>query len=119
MLWSITTAHSEQGDATPPNVLGRDDDHSSRVHRLRGSRVRTHRSTSSVTSTSNGSTIPRLEAVVARVRSRPPIVPSNFTHELEHQKATVEDLVDFDGAEDPYWPVNWSGKKKIIAHGAV
>jgi MFS family permease len=41
-------------------------------------------------------------------------VPSNFTHELEHQKTTVEDLVDFDGADDPYWPVNWSRKKKII-----
>ncbi|OAL27631.1 hypothetical protein AYO20_09704 [Fonsecaea nubica] len=108
-----TTTHSEHGDAKP-NGLGIDDDHSSRARRLRGSRARTHRSTSSVTSTSSVSTIPRLEAVVARVRSRPPIVPSKFTHELEHQKTTVEDLVDFDGADDPYWPVNWSMKKKII-----
>ncbi|KIW97549.1 uncharacterized protein Z519_01133 [Cladophialophora bantiana CBS 173.52] len=57
-------------------------------------------------------TITRRETILSRIRSRPPI--GTFTHPLEHQKTTVEDLVDFDGADDPYRPVNWSMKKKVV-----
>ncbi|OQV01755.1 hypothetical protein CLAIMM_07052 [Cladophialophora immunda] len=57
-------------------------------------------------------TVTRRETILSRIRSRPPI--GTFTHPLEHRQTTVEDLVDFDGADDPYRPVNWTMKKKVI-----
>jgi hypothetical protein len=54
----------------------------------------------------------RAENVLSRVRSRPPI--GNFSHPLEHVKTTVDDLVDFDGPDDPYRPVNWTMRKKVM-----
>lgn len=53
----------------------------------------------------------RTESVLSRIRSRPPI--GAFTHPLQHQKTTTDDLVDFEGPDDPYHPVNWAMKKKI------
>ncbi|KIX03113.1 uncharacterized protein Z518_06663 [Rhinocladiella mackenziei CBS 650.93] len=58
-------------------------------------------------------TVTRRETILSRIRSRPPI--GQFNHPLEHQKTTVDDLVDFDGPDDPYRPVNWEMKKKVIA----
>ena len=57
-------------------------------------------------------TATRRETVVSRIRTRPPI--GTFAHPLEHQKTTVDDLVDFDGPGDLYRPLNWSMKKKVI-----
>lgn len=57
------------------------------------------------------SAISRRETILSRVRSRPPI--GNFSHPLTHQPTTVEVLVDFDGPDDPYRPINWTLKKKI------
>lgn len=61
------------------------------------------------------SRISRRETAVSKIRSRAPI--GQFTHPLEHQKTSVDDLVDFDGADDPYRPVNWTMKKKCITTG--
>lgn len=52
------------------------------------------------------------QRVLSRIRSRPPV--GNFSHPLEHQKTTIEELVDFDGPDDPYRPVNWAMKKKVF-----
>ncbi|RMZ77281.1 hypothetical protein DV737_g4461, partial [Chaetothyriales sp. CBS 132003] len=56
--------------------------------------------------------ISRRQTVLSRIRSRPPI--GNFTHALEHAKTSKDYLVDFDGPDDPYRPVNWPLKKKVI-----
>ena len=56
-------------------------------------------------------TISRRETVLSRIRTRPPI--GNFTHPLSHKQTTVEELVGFDGPDDPYRPINWSLKKKV------
>jgi DHA1 family multidrug resistance protein-like MFS transporter len=56
-------------------------------------------------------TISRRETVLSRIRSRPPI--GNFSHPLSHRRTTVEELVDFDGPDDPYRPLNWTLKKKV------
>ena len=58
-------------------------------------------------------TVSRRETVLSRIRSRPPI--GQFNHPLEDVKTTVDVLVDFEGPDDPYRPVNWPMKKKIIA----
>lgn len=55
-------------------------------------------------------TISRRETIVSRIRSRP--VPQ-FSHPLTHQRTTPAELVDFDGPDDPYRPMNWSTHKKV------
>ena len=52
------------------------------------------------------------QTVLSRIRSRPPV--GGFSHPLEHEKTSVNDLVDFIGKDDPYHPVNWIMKKKIL-----
>ncbi|POR33124.1 Putative MFS-type transporter [Tolypocladium paradoxum] len=54
-------------------------------------------------------TTTRREAVVSRIRSRP--VP-RFTHPLAHVATTAAELVDFDGKDDLYHPLNWPTHKK-------
>ena len=71
----------------------------------------------SLSSSSNPSlclrrTVSRRESLLARVRSRQPTPP--FSHPLWHKKTTVEDLVDFDGEDDPYHPLNWVFMKKVL-----
>ncbi|CAH0000182.1 unnamed protein product [Clonostachys byssicola] len=55
--------------------------------------------------------VSRRETVVSRIRSRP--VPQ-FTHPLEHIPTTAEHLVEFEGSDDPYHPLNWATKKKVL-----
>ncbi|KAK8043222.1 hypothetical protein PG994_013705 [Apiospora phragmitis] len=52
----------------------------------------------------------RADSVIARIRSRR--VPT-FTHPLTRQKTTTDALVDFDGPDDPYHPLNWGTHKKV------
>lgn len=47
-----------------------------------------------------------------RIRSRRPVPP--FSHPLAKEPTTVDVIVEFDGPDDPYRPVNWPLKKKII-----
>ncbi|KAI4603608.1 hypothetical protein KJ359_003424 [Pestalotiopsis sp. 9143b] len=49
--------------------------------------------------------------LIARVRSRPEV--PRFTHPLARQKTSQDQLVDFDGPDDPYRPVNWPMHKKV------
>lgn len=37
-----------------------------------------------------------------------------FTHPLSHVKTTEAEIVDFDGLDDPYRPVNWPFRKKLV-----
>lgn len=55
-------------------------------------------------------TLSRRETALSRIRSRP--VP-RFTHPLSHQRTTPAELVDFDGPDDPYRPINWPTHKKV------
>ncbi|KAK7744677.1 hypothetical protein SLS53_003566 [Cytospora paraplurivora] len=57
-------------------------------------------------------TLSRRDTVLSRIRSRP-VVPQ-FTHPLSHQRTSEAELVDFDGPDDPYRPINWPTKKKVI-----
>ncbi|KAJ1333936.1 MFS transporter DHA1 family multidrug resistance protein [Microdochium nivale] len=56
-------------------------------------------------------TLSRRDTAISRIRSRPAVAP--FSHPLAHQKTTEADLVDFDGPEDPYHPLNWPTRKKV------
>lgn len=37
-----------------------------------------------------------------------------FDHALSHVKTSADVLVDFDGPDDPYRPINWPFRKKVI-----
>ncbi|KAG5953543.1 hypothetical protein E4U53_005005 [Claviceps sorghi] len=66
---------------------------------------------SAATTTGSLSRVPSCrESVLSRVRSRP--VPE-FTHPLSHVPTSQAELVDFDGPDDPYHPLNWVTHKKV------
>ncbi|KAJ5620563.1 MFS multidrug transporter [Penicillium lagena] len=56
----------------------------------------------------------RAQSVVSRIRSREPGQTARFTHPLTHTKTTADVVVDFEGPDDPYRPVNWGFKKKAV-----
>lgn len=56
----------------------------------------------------------RAQSVVSRIRSRDPGQIAKFTHPLSQTKTSPDVIVDFDGPDDPYRPMNWSFKKKAI-----
>lgn len=53
---------------------------------------------------------------ISRVESlrRRGSIPGRFSHPLSHVKTSEANIVDFDGADDPYRPLNWPFRKKCI-----
>lgn len=56
----------------------------------------------------------RTRSIVSRIRSREPGQTAKFNHPLTHTKTSPDVIVDFDGPDDPYRPLNWSFRKKAI-----
>ena len=56
----------------------------------------------------------RRDTIISHIRSRP--VP-RFTHPLERFPTSVDQIVDFDGPDDPYHPLNWVTYKKVLTTG--
>lgn len=56
----------------------------------------------------------RAQSVVSRIRSREPGQTAKFTHPLSHTKTSPDVIVDFEGPDDPYRPLNWGFKKKSV-----
>lgn len=56
----------------------------------------------------------RAQSVVSRIRSREPGQTARFTHPLSHTKTSADVIVDFDGPDDPYRPLNWGFNKKAV-----
>lgn len=54
----------------------------------------------------------RRDTALSRLRTRTNTAP--FTHPLAHQQTTADVIVDFDGPNDPYRPMNWPTKKKVL-----
>lgn len=54
----------------------------------------------------------RVDMIVSRIRSRPTVPP--FHHPLADKSTPESVIVDFDGPDDPYRPINWSTKKKVL-----
>jgi hypothetical protein len=53
--------------------------------------------------------ITRTQTLIRRASNR-----GRFTHPLAHVKTTDAQIVDFDGDDDPYRPINWPFRKKLI-----
>ncbi|KAJ5301934.1 hypothetical protein N7508_006797 [Penicillium antarcticum] len=56
----------------------------------------------------------RAQSVISRIRSREPGQTAKFTHPLSHTKTTEDAIVDFEGPDDPYRPLNWGFRKKAV-----
>ena len=56
----------------------------------------------------------RAQTVISRIRSREPGQTARFTHPLSHTKTSEDVIVDFDGPDDPYRPINWGFAKKSV-----
>ncbi|KAM0096176.1 hypothetical protein ACP6JD_000356 [Aspergillus fumigatus] len=56
----------------------------------------------------------RAQSVISRIRSREPGQTARFTHPLSHSKTSEDVIVDFDGPDDPYRPLNWGFRKKAV-----
>ncbi|EEH07945.1 polyamine transporter 1 [Histoplasma capsulatum G186AR] len=83
--------------------------------RNRTSSISTHQSASLSRIQSAISTVSQhYNATLNHVRSRNPDQMRPFTHPLSHQKTSRDTLVDFDGPDDAYHPMNWSFRKKAI-----
>ena len=54
----------------------------------------------------------RTDTVLSQIRSRKPVAP--FTHPLAAEKTSDAELVEFEGRDDPYRPLNWLAKKKVV-----
>ena len=39
---------------------------------------------------------------------------AHFSHPLSHVKTSADVLVDFEGPDDPYMPLNWPLRKKVL-----
>ncbi|RMZ89164.1 hypothetical protein DV736_g3604, partial [Chaetothyriales sp. CBS 134916] len=103
-----STTHPLHGDRCSQDADHLDGDGRS-IFRLSSRGSTTRSALSKCQSRATG--ISRRETVLSKIRSRPPI--GNFSHALEHAKTSKSYLVDFDGPDDPYRPVNWPLKKKV------
>lgn len=59
--------------------------------------------------TSSRPRVTRTQSLIRRNTHR-----GRFTHPLSHVKTTDAEVVDFDGLDDLYRPVNWPFRKKVI-----
>ena len=57
----------------------------------------------------------RVNTALSVIRARRQIPP--FSHPLSHQKTDLDVIVDFDGPDDPYRPMNWKFNKKVWTTG--
>ena len=60
-------------------------------------------------SRTTSSRVNRVEALTRRRKQE-----EFFTHPLSHVKTSQEYIVDFDGPDDPYKPLNWPFRKKVM-----
>ena len=62
--------------------------------------------TTGATRTISSSRVSRIQSLRQR--------PTAFNHPLSHVKTSTDVVVDFDGPDDPYRPINWPFRKKVI-----
>ena len=92
---NASSVFSERRMEGPPSIRSPSNAHLSRT---------TSRSLERATTTASN--------VLSVIRSRVP--RREFTHPLVQEKTTQDVIVNFDGPDDPYRPVNWPFRKKAI-----
>jgi hypothetical protein len=121
------TPHSNRNSLSSDDINLEAQSHHSQNDRHNRSRSnshnRSHRNSSTVTApldkqitTASGISVfeQRAQSVISRIRSREPGQTAKYTHALSHTKTTEDAIVDFEGADDPYRPLNWGFRKKAV-----
>jgi hypothetical protein len=67
------------------------------------------RNNSGLQTTTSRQRVTRTQSLTRRNTNR-----GRFSHPLSHIKTTDAEIVDFDGDDDPYRPLNWPFRKKVI-----
>jgi hypothetical protein len=62
----------------------------------------------------NGSAPIRKRVIRSQSLTRRDTHRNVFTHPLAHVKTTDAEIVEFDGLDDPYHPLNWPFRKKVV-----
>ena len=76
---------------------------------------RTQSQSQSQSQTQSSSHCNFIATAFSQIRSREvPINQESFSHPLLEQPTGTEVIVDFDGKDDPYRPMNWPFRKKVI-----
>lgn len=57
---------------------------------------------------------PSKQSFMSKVRLREPGPTAPFTRPVSHIKSADDTVVDFDVPDDPYRPINWSFRKKVL-----
>lgn len=92
-----------------------DDEHASEVSTQRGPSDLEKAETidDAPTGTSTGAYRANTSGRVSRIQSLQQ-KRTTFNHPLSHVKTSADVIVDFDGPDDPYRPINWPFRKKTV-----
>jgi DHA1 family multidrug resistance protein-like MFS transporter len=104
-----TPSASEAGEHEKPDEDY--DGHRPALYEIRTSQSRSRAASATGVRPGLALTVSRSQTIVSRIRSRP--VPT-FTHPLARVQTTNEVVVEFDGPDDPYRPLNWPTHKKVV-----
>jgi hypothetical protein len=55
-----------------------------------------------------------VQSIISRIRTREAGQHARSSRPLMHTKNSLDVIVDFEGPDDPYLPVNWTFRKKAI-----
>ncbi|KAJ5893956.1 hypothetical protein N7495_005647 [Penicillium taxi] len=98
-----------------PSSLASDDEIESQSHEsVTNGGIASLEKQTTAASTSGRSVFERAQSAVSRIRSREPGQTAQFTHPLSHTRTSPDVIVDFDGPDDPYRPINWGFRKKAV-----
>lgn len=109
---SLSSASSKEYDHDGHRPSTRDIERSISRTRSRQQNPSIDNGTSTGLSRPLSRTLSRRDTALSRIRSRPSVPP--FTHPLAHQPTAEDVLVDFEGPDDPYRPINWPTQKKVL-----
>jgi hypothetical protein len=107
MATRIASSSSSEDDTSPtrPDHMGLD------LEKQETARDEAQRSAiiPSPSNTTTRARVTRTQSLTRRATYR-----GRFTHPLAHVKTSDAEIVDFNGDDDPYRPINWPFRKKLI-----
>jgi hypothetical protein len=70
--------------------------------------------TQSIHDSERGTSSARARVTRTQSITRRATYKGRFTHPLSHVKTSDAEIVDFEGLDDPYRPINWPFRKKVV-----
>ena len=109
IMTRLGTSSSSEADTSPttsrPDYMGPDLEKQNTAR----DEPQSHPYASSIPNSTTRARITRTQSITGRASYR-----GRFTHPLAHVKTSDAEIVDFDGEDDPYRPINWPFRKKLV-----